>query len=440
VRPSRVSRRICARLGLVLALVALPPLLQAHEIPADVTIHLYVRPEGRSMQVLVRAPLIAMRDVSFPVRGPGFLQLPAAHEAAHLAAELWIAGGVRVLEDGRDVGRPAMPSVQLSQPSDRSFESWEAALAHVRGARLPDGTELLDTHALLDVLLEFPIGADTSAFALDTDLVRLGLRTRSVVRFLPPSGALRAFEYMGDVGVLHLDPRWHQAARRFVISGVEHILGGIDHLLFLICLVVPVRRFKPLVGIVTAFTVAHSVTLIASALGFAPDGNWFPPFVETLIALSIVWMALENTVGTTSLRRRWVLTFAFGLVHGFGFSFALRETLQFGGSHLLTSLVAFNVGVELGQIAALLVIVPALHLLFRYVVAERIGGILIAAVVAHQAWHWMLERGADLFAHDFPYTRADTLRFALRGAIAVWLLGWLWWYLRRRRVNGATRQ
>jgi hypothetical protein len=387
------------------------------------------------MQVLVRAPLVAMRDVVFPVRGPGFLQLPAAHEAARTAADLWIANGVRVVENGQDVGRPVMTSVQLSQPSDRSFESWEAALSHVRADRLPDDSELLSTHALLDVLLEFPIGADTSAFSLDTDLVRLGLRTRSVVRFLPPDGTVRAFEYMGDPGILHLDPRWHQAALRFVIAGVEHILGGIDHLLFLLCLVVPVRRFKPLVAIVTAFTVAHSVTLIAAALGFAPEGNWFPPFVETLIATSIVWMALENIVGATNARRRWALTFLFGLVHGFGFSFALRETLQFGGTHLVTSLLAFNVGVELGQIAALLVIVPALHVLFRYAVAEGIGGILIAALVAHQAWHWMLDRGADLLAHDFPFTRTDTTRFALRGAVAAWLLGWLYWYLRRRRQD-----
>ena len=77
-------------------------------------------------------------------------------------------------------------------------------------------------------------------------------------------------------------------------------------------------------------------------------------------------MALENIAGVTNVQRRWMMAFAFGLVHGFGFSFALRETLQFAGSHLLTSLLAFNVGVELGQLFVLALLVPALDLLFRY--------------------------------------------------------------------------
>ena len=116
---------------------------------------------------------------------------------------------------------------------------------------------------------------------------------------------------------------------------------------------IPFRRFGALVLIVTAFTVAHSITLIAAASGLAPDALWFSPLVETLIAASILYMALENIAGATSVQRRWIIAFAFGLVHGFGFSFALRETLQFAGSHLVTSLLAFNVGVELGQLLVL---------------------------------------------------------------------------------------
>jgi hypothetical protein len=416
-------------------LVATGQRTTAHEIPADVTVHMYVVPAGSSLQVLVRAPLASMRDVLFPTRGAGFLELPPSYDAARLAAELWIANEMRAFEGGRDLGRPVITAVQLSQPSDRSMASWAEAEAHVRGPRLPDDAELLETQALLDVLVEFPVQADASRFAIETTLSRLGLRTRTVLRFVPPAGPMRAFEFMGDAGRLELDPQWHQAAVRFVVSGVQHILGGLDHLLFIVCLAVPLRRFKPLVVIVTAFTVAHSLTLIAAALGLAPEAAWFPPLIETLIALSIVWMALENIVGSANMRRRWVMTFLFGLIHGFGFSFALRETLQFGGAHLMTSLLTFNVGVELGQIAALLVIVPAAQLLFRFVVSERIGGILIAALVAHQAWHWMLGRGADLFAHDFPLTGADTMRFALRGAIVAWLLGWLVWYRRRSRSN-----
>ena len=95
------------------------------------------------------------------------------------------------------------------------------------------------------------------------------------MRFLPPDGAVRAFEYTGDPGLVRLDPRWHQSALRFVRLGFEHILDGIDHLLFLFCLVIPFRRFGQLVLIVTSFTVAHSITLIASAfeLGRTRSGS-----------------------------------------------------------------------------------------------------------------------------------------------------------------------
>ena len=85
---------------------------------------------------------------------------------------------------------------------------------------------------------------------------------------------------------------------RFIELGFFHILDGTDHLLFLLCLVIPFRRFARCFPVVTAFTVAHSITLIASAYGFAPDALWFPPLIETLIAISIVYMALENIVGT----------------------------------------------------------------------------------------------------------------------------------------------
>src|SRR5206468_392660 len=82
---------------------------------------------------------------------------------------------------------------------------------------------------------------------------------------------------------------------------------------------------RALIPVVTAFTLAHSITLIASAYNLAPDFLWFPPLIETLIAASIVYMALENIVGAGSVERRWMIAFGFGLVHGFGFSFALRQ-------------------------------------------------------------------------------------------------------------------
>ncbi len=114
-------------------------------------------------------------------------------------------------------------------------------------------------------------------------------------------------------------------------------------------------------------------------------------------------MALENIVGGSTVSRRWILAFAFGLVHGFGFSFALRESLQFAGSHLLTSLLSFNVGVELGQLMVLLALIPLLEALFRVVVAERMGTIILSALVAHTALHWTSERVDRLRQFHFEW-------------------------------------
>jgi len=160
------------------------------------------------------------------------------------------------------------------------------------------------------------------------------------------------------------------------------------------------------------------VTLMASAYDHAPDALWFPPLVETLIAMSIVYMALENIVAAR-LERRWLITFGFGLVHGFGFSFALRQTMQFAGSHLLTSLLSFNIGVELGQLLVLALMIPALELLFRFVVAERMGTIIVSALVAHTAWHWMIDRWDKLRLYNFAWPEMNVVFFL---AATRWLL------------------
>jgi hypothetical protein len=242
---------------------------------------------------------------------------------------------------------------------------------------------------------------------------------------------------------VRLDPRWYQSALRFVDMGFWHILEGTDHLLFLFCLVIPLRRFRTLIPVVTSFTVAHSVTLIASAYDLGPGALWFPPLIETLIAASIVYMALENIAGGTAIQHRWMISFGFGLVHGFGFSFALREGLQFAGSHLLTSLLSFNIGVELGQLLALCVLVPAIQLLFRFVVAERVGTIILSALVAHTGWHWMTERWDRLKQYTFqwPEWNAAFLAGLLRWVLALMLLaavvGWAIaaWKRRQQRLN-----
>jgi HupE/UreJ protein len=427
-RPMQPSLRSAARALWAASCLALPSLAAAHDIPRDVAVSAFLKPEGQRLRLLVRVPLEALRDVDHPVRGPGYLDLPRADPSLRNAATLWIADGVALYEGQAPLPAPEIAAVRVSLPSDRSFATWPDALAHLGGPRLPEDTELHWNQALLDVLFEYPIASDRSRFSIRPRLERLGLRVVIGLRFLPPDGPARAFELLGDPGLVRLDPRWHQAALRFVALGFRHILDGTDHLLFLLCLVIPVRRLRPLVVIVTSFTLAHSVTLIASAFGVVPDALWFPPLIEMLIAASIVYMAVENVVAP-QLELRWLLAFGFGLVHGFGFSFALRGTLQFAGSHLLTSLLAFNVGVELGQLAVLAVLVPALGLLFRRAAVVRPATIVLSAFVAHTAWHWSLDRFDRLrqFRFAWPAWNAALAAAALRWLVLAVVAAGLAW-------------
>src|SRR6202790_3369292 len=402
---------------------------RAHEIPNDVTVQAFFRPSGNRAHLLVRVPLKAMRDIVFPEKGTGYLDLERTAPILPDASTLWISDFIELYEGNTRLPKPKVIATQISLESDRSFADYDTALAHVRGPPLCPETQVVLNQAMMDVLFDYPIQSDRSEFSIHPGLARLGLRVVTVLRFLPPTGVVRAFEYDGDPGLVRLDPRWYQAALRFVNLGFFHILDGTDHLLFLFCLVIPFRRFGALIPIVTSFTVAHSITLIASAYNLGPDALWFPPLIETLIAMSIVYMALENIVGGATVQRRWMITFGFGLVHGFGFSFALRQTMQFAGSHLLASLLSFNIGVELGQLLVLALMIPALELLFRYVVEERMGTIILSALVAHTGWHWMIDRGSTLsqFRFQWPVITDATLVTMMRWAMAiVFLAGVLW--------------
>ena len=400
---------------------------------------MFVRPGPQRLNLLVRVPMKAIRDVDFPQRA-GYLDIERTEPLLPDASQLWIGSFLEVYEAGRRLPKPRVAAARISLESDRSFASYETAAALFAAPRLASAVAVVWNQTMLDVWFEYPIASDRSELSIHPALARLGQRVVTVLRFLPPGGAVRAFEFTGDPGLVRLDPRWHQAALQFVRLGFLHILDGTDHLLFLFCLVIPLRRLRTLVPVVTAFTVAHSITLIASAYNLAPDALWFPPLIETLIAASIVYMALENIVGGATVHRRWMIAFGFGLVHGFGFSFALRETLQFAGSHLLASLLSFNIGVELGQLLVLVALIPALELLFHRVVAERMGTIILSAIVAHTGWHWMTERW-DRFAQYHIGWPEVTLPMVVAGmrwmAAAVATAGFVWWL--RRRLDQSSR-
>jgi HupE/UreJ protein len=425
--------------------------LSAHDVPANVIVRMFARPEGKTLHLLVRVPVDALRAYKLPLRNETLLDLSQSDAVLDTVATTWLPANVSLFEEGKVLSAPQVTAIRLALPDDQSFRSYDQALAHFRSPPLPAETALLPKDALLDVMLEYPIASDRARFSIRHGFARLGVRVVTTLQFLVPGSPERAFSFTGDPGLVNLDPAWYQAALRFVRAGFEHILSGIDHLLFLFCLVLPLRRFRQLLAVVTAFTVAHSITLSCAAYGFVPTVIWFRPLIETLIAASIVYMALENIVfevrgrsgGLASkkpLRFRWVIAFGFGLVHGFGFSFALAETLQFAGSHLITSLLSFNVGVELGQLLVLVALVPLLAVAFRLVLEERVGVVIASAVITHEAWHWMADRATVLGDYGWFLLEPGLVASALRWLLVALTIAGIVWAVRgwRRHSPGLS--
>ena len=182
-----------------------------------------------------------------------------------------------------------------------------------------------------------------------------------------------------------------EMVRRFLVAGISHILAGPDHLLFLAGLLLLGGSIGRLAAIVTAFTVAHSITLALAVLNVVTPP---PALIEPLIALSIVFVGVNNLRAPSGGEWRILTAGAFGLIHGFGFANALRE-MQLSQSGLGWSLLSFNVGVETGQLAVVLVVASLLEILRRSgLVAPRRLVVVGSLVVAAAGAFWFMERVA----------------------------------------------
>lgn len=210
---------------------------------------------------------------------------------------------------------------------------------------------------------------------------------RNLAEAVTPAG--RQTMVFEDGRVWRLEPKrasgW-KTGWAFLKLGVEHIGTGYDHLAFLLGLLLAAPTLKALVGIVTCFTLAHSLTLALATLGVIN-----PPAqaVEVAIALSVAWVGIENVV-TEKVRFRWLLAFAFGLIHGFGFAGILRD-MDLARSGIALSLFSFNAGVEVGQIAVICLLWPLTRALLRGAHGPKIvryASISIAAC----GLYWFAER------------------------------------------------
>lgn len=249
----------------------------------------------------------------------------------------------------------------------------EAKRSFVGGYRRPDPkTPLYVGDAVVDIVLRYPSDNPVWSYNLSSN-VNPGLpdqeNTANLILDYSP-GQTRVFRSRGllhePVEVTHSR---FSAINTFIVEGIRHILSGLDHVLFVICLVLGAARLHGLLWRVTGFTLGHSVTLAMGFFGFVPSGVWFVPAVETGIALSIIYAAFiavfPGTSGKASEKRVFTVTCAIGFLHGLGFSFVLQKILQVTSPNIWQSLLAFNVGVEIGQLAIVVATWPIFLLIRR---------------------------------------------------------------------------
>ncbi|MDO8678565.1 MAG: HupE/UreJ family protein [Acidobacteriota bacterium] len=221
-------------------------------------------------------------------------------------------------------------------------------------ARWPDSTGF----PYVEATLRYPVVRPPAAVAIQVRVLSdlyAGHRTLGDIEWGPRREEF-VFQNGNTFEGTAVSTGWWRAARTFLALGVEHILTGYDHLLFLVGLLVAGRGIPQLVAIVSSFTVAHSLTLAAATLGFISPP---PRLVEAVIALSIAYVGIENLLAR-EVRGRWKLAFAFGLVHGFGFANVLRE-MELPRQALASSLFTFNLGVEIGQLGVVVLLWPLLR-------------------------------------------------------------------------------
>jgi len=211
----------------------------------------------------------------------------------------------------------------------------------------------------LTLVVDFVCGAEIVDLVVRDDLFDVFGTDHHTLARIDAAGRTTQFAFASDTRETRVTLGASGGLGSFVLLGIEHILTGWDHLLFLLGLLLRGGNWLSLAKIVTAFTLAHSITLALAALNIVvlPDR-----LVEAVIALSIAFVAAENLFGTPVVARRWLVSFCFGLVHGFGFSSALRD-LGLSTHGLVLSLFGFNAGVEIGQGLVVAVALPALVVL-----------------------------------------------------------------------------
>ena len=425
------SRWFVAVAGVSLFLFA--PFVHAvnRPVPETVSIKAFARLEGPQLELLVRVPLAAIRDIQFPTRGDAAdLDLVALKSMLPGAARYWVASRFEVLDGGVPLPKPQVAETRISISADQSFDSYQRAAARLGAPDLPEDERVFWEQVWFDIRFLYPLSSTRPAIAIDPMLDALGVRVSTDLTYVRSDGTTRTFSFEGNPGLIVLEPRWTDAVKQFLARGARFVMRNAEFLLFLFCLALPFRRYRYLFPSVVTFAGSFVLALVATASGFAPTEQWFPPLTELLVAVAILLAAGSNIAGRVTPRRRALFSLGTGFVFGFSAALHLGTTLQFGGSHPATSTVAFGAGIVIAVAATLALLVPTLSLVFSFARVEHLERIIVSALAADTAWGWLTDRWAQLRRVPIPPTfDVGMLALTLKALAILVLVGGLVWFV-----------
>jgi hypothetical protein len=267
---------LCIAAGASLVLLAAIVHAATRPIPDVVNVKVFVRLDNGPLDLLVRVPLAAVKDIQFPTRGEaGYLDLEALPSMLPGAADHWIAGGFEVFDHGEPASRPEVDQPRIATISDQSFDSYQSAIDHLGAPPVAATENLFLDQVWFDMRLRYRLASQQPAIAIEPNVAGWGVRVSTDLKIVDAGGQVRSLTFEGNPGRIYLAPRWTDAGRQFMDRGTRFVRSTAPLLLFLFCLVLPFRRYRPAIPPVVAFVSTLLVGLLASTLGLTFETVWF---------------------------------------------------------------------------------------------------------------------------------------------------------------------
>jgi len=287
------------RIGLAIlaAWLAWPVAVSAHDVPDLVNVAVFFKPENGRLRMLVRVPSNAFIDFQFPVLDATWLDLSESEAIAAEAVKVWVADRLSLFENGVALPKPTIVKTRISRMNDPFFGSFDDALIHTSGPRLPADALVTQDQGVVDALLEVPIRSAASQFSYEPRFGRLGVFVNSTVTFVRPDGRLRTFQFEGDPETFDLDPVRSDALTHFMQTGVAHFVRDDGYLLAALCVgLIFVGRFAPTMPFALMLATIEAFTLMA-CVRWTPSAPWIPPLCGALTAAAVAYFGTEAIVG-----------------------------------------------------------------------------------------------------------------------------------------------